>query len=378
MRKKVLFLIRNLQGGGAEKVLCDIVKNMDKDKFDITVMTIYDSGLYIDEIKKNIKYKTFFKELKPGKNILKKICNVLCLRLRELTLKIAPKIIYYLKIKEKFDVEIAFLEGMSTKIIANSNNKLSKKIAWVHTDLKNNNWALKFYKNLEEQNHYYNRFNKIVFVSNDSKEKFEEVFINNNITKDVIYNPIISSEIIKKSKLENIVFNDFTIISVGRLVSQKGYDRLIKVHSQLVKLYPHKLLILGEGADRQYLERLIKDLDVEKSVELKGFIKNPYPYIKAADLYVCSSRAEGYPLVVAESIILNKAILSTDVTGPMELLDSGRYGLICNNTEQDLRETIEAILKNKSMISIYEDKSKIRSKDFDYKSIINQIENLIS
>lgn len=378
MKKKVLFLIRNLDGGGAEKVLTDIVKNINKDKFDITVMTIFDSGIYRKDVKKYVTYKTFFKELKPGKNILQKIINVIRWKFRELLLMLPAKYLYSIKIKDKFDVEVAFLEDRSTKIISASNNKLSKKVSWVHTDLELNNWGLKYYKNIDEQKMAYDKFDSIIFVSNDAMKKFKKAFPSNNKDKQVIYNPIINEDIIKKSTEENIKFDEFTIVSVGRLVNQKGYDILLKAHANLVKSYPHKIIILGEGSERENLEQLKKDLNISETFELKGYVSNPYPYMKASDMYISSSRAEGYSLVISEAIILNKAILSTDVTGPMELLDEGKFGIICDGSEEGITSALKKVLRNKELIKIYEEKSKERSRSLNYKKIILEIESLLS
>ena len=134
--KKVLFFIDSLNGGGAEKVLTDIVCNIDKSKYDITVLTYWNRGIYVKDVKNisNITYKTCFKELKVGKNIFKKIYNMIVIKLRENIAKLFPKQFYNIVIKDNYDIEIAFIEGITTKIISYSTNKNSKKYAWVHID----------------------------------------------------------------------------------------------------------------------------------------------------------------------------------------------------------------------------------------------------
>src|SRR4051794_38157641 len=111
--KKILFYINNLGGGGAEKVLCDLVANMDKESYDITVMSKYDDGIYVNRIKQLVKYKGLFNTLTPGKTRLKKLFNVIYTNIREYIFKNHPRILYSLFINQKFDVEIAFLEGFS-------------------------------------------------------------------------------------------------------------------------------------------------------------------------------------------------------------------------------------------------------------------------
>lgn len=363
--KKIIFSMPNLPGGGAEKVLIDILKNINKNKYNITLLLNERTGIYLDEIPSHVKVISIQEKF-----------NKMPMRVINKLGKFFPKTLYKLVVKDKFDIEVAFMEGLPTRLIGNSNNKDSKKIAWVHIDLLKYHFTKNEFKKGGELSAY-NNFDEIVFVSNDAKSSFEDLFDTNKSNKKVIYNPIISHEVIEKSESEVINFDDkFTIVSVGRLEPQKGYDRLIRAHSKLVKRYPHKLVILGEGRERESLEAIISDLDVKDTVDLKGFVKNPYPYIKSADLFVSSSIAEGYSLVVAESIILGKAIISTETTGPKELLDNGKYGVLCENSEEGLVDSIKQILENKHEIEKYEELSKIRKEYFDYKSIIKQVEDL--
>ena len=135
-----------------------------------------------------------------------------------------------------------------------------------------------------------------------------------------------------------------------------------------------ELLILGTGECKKNLEDLIKKYKLEKYVKLLGFSKNPYPYIKNADIFVSSSDFEGFSLVIAEAMILNKAIVSTKTNGPIELLDDGKYGILvdCNNPEQ-LKDSMKLILQNKDKKKYYEQKSNERNKIFEKETIIKQI-----
>ncbi len=364
--KKVLFAMPDLRGGGAEKVLIDILKKIDKKKFEITLLLFTRTGVYINEIPKEVKVICIKEKLKiiPGRFWIRYFNK-------------NPQLFYKYLIKEKYDIEIAFMEGLATKFISYSNNNSSKKIAWVHIDLLRKHWTKEMFLENEEANSY-NKFDDIIFVSNDAKKSFEDLFENNISNKKIIYNPIIDEEIIEKSNQIKINFDNFTIISVGRLDKQKGYDRLLRVHSRLVNKYPHKLLILGEGEERENLEQLMKELKIVNSVELKGFVKNPHPYIKSANLYVCSSITEGYPLVVAESLILGKGILATDITGPKEILNNGQYGMICEDSEEGLYKSLQSLLEHKEIIKEYENKSKIGRISLDYKKRIQEIEKLFN
>ncbi|HEY5587613.1 MAG TPA: glycosyltransferase [Candidatus Paceibacterota bacterium] len=367
MKKKILFVMPNLAGGGAEKVLVNILNNIDYQNFDITLFLFQKYGIYIKQVNKNVKLKYITEKFHTN------FVNTIICKL----LKYAPKVIYKLFIKETYDVEIAFMEGGSTNIIANSTNKESKKIAWIHADLHKFHWTENLYRHNEECK-CYEKFNDLVFVSKDAKDAFNELFKNNKVNKHIIFNPIVTDEILKKSEEFRVRYNEFTVVSVGRLSLEKGYDRLIKAHSTLVKQYPHKLVILGEGKERSNLEKLIGKLGVGKSVELKGFMNNPYPYIKEADLFVCSSRSEGYPLVVAEALVLGKPVIATDVTGPREILQNGEYGFLCDSSKEGLEAALRYLFENRHKLDYYKEKSKMAKNNFNYKAIINKIEGLIS
>lgn len=365
MKKDILFAITNLNGGGAEKVLVDILNNIDFEKFNIDLLLLKKEGVYLEKLDSRINL------IYDSKNIN----SIYSKYIQKRFIKYFPKIFYKKLIKKIYDVEVSFLEGLPTKVIANSNNKNSKKIAWVHIDLLKKHWTKYIYKKGEEIK-CYEVMDDLVFVSEAVKTSFKKMFKNNS-KKHVIYNPIISDDIICKANEEKIKFGEFTIISVGRLDDQKGYDKLIKTHAKLVNKYKHRLLIIGEGPKRLELEKLIYKLGVSSTVELKGFVTNPYKYVNAADLFVSSSITEGHPLAVLEAIVLGKAIVGTKITGTNEILDNGKYGIICESSQRGLDEAIEYIFKNNSIIKKLEEKSCERARQFNYKDNIKSIESLL-
>jgi glycosyltransferase involved in cell wall biosynthesis len=149
-----------------------------------------------------------------------------------------------------------------------------------------------------------------------------------------IYNPIITPDLISKSKapIDHPWFNRGappTILSVGRLTAQKDYPTLIKAFSQLHKVSQARLLILGEGEQRNELEALVKQLGLENVVSLPGFVSNPYPYMTRARLFVLCSRWEGLPGVLIEALFCNSPVIATDCPGgSQEILNSGKYGVL--------------------------------------------------
>ena len=191
----------------------------------------------------------------------------------------------------------------------------------------------------------YKKYGTLVFVSNDNLKKFESTYKTKN-NKKVIYNFIEKDEVLKKSNSKvEVNFNEKTInfVSVCRLVEQKAVDRLINVHSKLIKDgLIHNFYIVGDGPKKADLENLIKEKNVQATFHLLGKKENPYPYIKKADYFCLLTYFEGYPMVLEEAKILDKYILITN-TAARETVENYNKSKIFENTEEGIYEG----LKNK-------------------------------
>lgn len=373
--KKILFLIYNLDGGGAEKVLLKILEKIDKNKFKIDLFLIKKEAVYLKE------FETKFKDITirtPYDNLSKnKLLNRIQYKLKHKKVRKSLKNPEIFKefIKEKYDTQIAFLEGMSSIYL--SKTECRNKIAWVHVDLEKHRTMT-----IDKEREIYKNYNKIICVSNQAKNSFDKIYPEYSNKSTVIYNPIDKEEIINKSSEEVEKFRDkntVTFVAIGRLNEQKGFDILLKAHKLLKdENLENNIVILGEGTERKNLEKYILENDLEKSVKLLGFKENPYPYLKQSDVYVSSSRYEGYPLVLCEAICLNKPIIATSCTGTKEVLENGKYGLMCevDNVFQ-LKENMKKFILDKELRREYKEKAKIKSKEMQVKSIIEKIENMI-
>lgn len=372
MKKKILFLVESFAGGGVEKVFIDLINNMDISKYDITVMSIWDYGVRKKDLRKDVRYKSIFPNIKGISRVFHNFVE-----------KSDGKLLYKLGIREKYDIEIAFVEGRATKIIGASTNPNSKKIAWVHIDLSQGHWTSKvFDENLEKEKECYKKFNNIIFVSNSAMKGFNYLFGYDFDNIQVKYNPIIANDVINKSdeEIADIVKpkDKKLLVTSGRLVAQKGYESLLEVCNRLNNdRLDYELWILGEGWSRPKLEELIDKYKLS-NVKLLGFKENPYKYIKQGDLFVCSSKNEGFSLVIAEAMILGLPVISTNCSGPNELLNFGEYGFMVENTEDALYEGLKEILNDEERLKHYIEKSKERLKFFNYKERIIDIEELFN
>lgn len=361
---RILFLINTLRGGGAEKVLVDLINNMPHDVYDITIHTIDNTGVYLDHLSKDVKYKTINRK----KGFIRWFFNHI------LTFNLPAKRIYKKYINDNYDIEIAFLEGLPTKIIAASTNKTAKKIAWVHTDLMRYFESAVVYKNYEENRKSYQCFDKIACVSEDVKQKFIERFGDIGDKVQTVYNIVLDDEIRDKGMEDLGDFkHDYPIIvGCGRLCEQKGFDRLLRIHKRMLdENIKHYLWIVGDGDLRPQLEEYIKANNLLNTVTLLGFQLNPYKYIKNADLFICSSIAEGYSTVVTESAVLGTPIISTDVAGSKEPYEYPRCFKVVENNEESLFVAIKQVLVDKVQLSKAREYTK-KAADYLKKEILLQ------
>ena len=366
--KKILFGITSLTIGGAERVLVDLANELCND-YDITIFTIYPNGEFEKSLSNKIKLKSLYSK---RYNELSKIQKVFV----PLKVWINKKQIYKKYIKGNFDVEIAFLEGPITRLISVENND-TKKVAWIHNDISRvfgDNLKSKIKRHIDEK--IYNKFDELVFVSKDNKKSFEKIYKNNAVKKEIIYNYINSENILKKSNdeiPEIFAEDELNFVTVARLVEQKGIDRLIRVHSKLIKEnLKHKIWVIGDGPEYKKLESLVDSNSVKDTFKLLGKRENPYPYIKKADYFCLLSYFEGYGMVLEEAKILGKDILITN-TAAREAVEGYEYATIIENNENDIYKILkEKILKGKDAINKSE-----KTKDYNNEDIIQKIKNIL-
>ena len=358
---KILFFIEELRAGGAEKVLCNLVNEMDQSRFDITVQTLWKADA-AQHLKPGIRYRYCY----AGRNRLNNYRS---------RLEAAAGLTYPLHIKDNYDIEVAYLECGATKIMAGSTNRRAKKIAWVHCDLSLKMKDPKAFA--EKAAKWYEKYDRVVCVSQNVKDSFDRMFGIPEKTS-VLYNTVDDAEIRGKAEALLPEFPEkrkLTAVTLGRLAHEKAYDRLLRVHRQLTSEgLDYQLWILGEGEDRTALEAYIAENGLSDSVKLFGYCSNPYPYIKAADLLVCSSRYEGFSTFVTEGMILGKPVVTTDCSGMRELLGDSEYGLITENSEAGLLNGMRRMLTDSDLRAGYAACAASRGRDFSARALTEKTE----
>ena len=362
--RKILFFIESLEGGGAEKVLCNLVNAMDQTRFDITVQTLWktDAARFL---KPGIRYRYCY----AAKNRFNSFRS---------RLEAADGLTYPLHIKGHYAIEVAYLEFGSTKIMAASTNRKALKLAWVHCDLmKKLSDPAAF---VEKAGDWYRSFDRVICVSQTARHSFVSLFGMEDKTA-VLYNTVNDAEIREKSLQAGTLPLEkrrFTVLSVGRLSEEKQFGRLLSVHRRLLEAgLPHDLWILGEGDQRPVLEVYIAENGLSDSVRLPGFCSNPYPYMAQADLLVCSSRYEGFSTFITEGLILGRPIVTTDCSGMQELLGDSQYGLITENSEEGLYKGLKDLLANPERLGDYALAAKARGSAFSTGTLVKKTESFL-
>ncbi len=363
--KKILFLIHDLGYGGAEKVLVNLANNLDKTKYDVTIQTLFDVGKNRRFINNDVHYIGGFEKVFRGNAPLMKM--------------VPAKLLSRMVIKDNYDIVVAFLEGPDTRIVS---AYPGKKIAWIHTDFTNVEQVVAQYQSYEEMCKCYNSFDRILCVAKNVKEKFES-FLDLDVPCEVLYNVNDTNAIINKAEeCQNEIIKkekSINIISVGRLIPLKGYDKLIKIQKRLLdEGIKNNLYILGEGPEHQNLQKLIGNEGLQDSCKLLGFDENPYKYVSKSDLFVCSSEREGFSTAVTEALVLGIPVVSTEVSGAKELLgDNNEYGIVTDNNEDALYEGIYRMLTEEGLLEHYKKQAEIRGKEFSTKKTTKAVEEML-
>lgn len=360
--KKILFSAYSLGLGGIETALVTLLKELSN-KYEITLVLEEKKGIFIENIPKSIKVI----EYKPSD------CKIIVIRK---IINLFKRIKFYMQYHNKFYFALSFATyskaGSYCARTASRNNAL-----WVHNDY------LTMYKNDREQfceffnsiNH--TGFKKLVFVSDKARENYQKIF---PLSKQILLtcNNLINYEnILRKSEEDISLKKDkeiVTFLNVGRHDEhQKKLSRLLEASFKLKQEgYKFKIIMLGSGQDTEYYQDLIAKYKLEDYIFMLGAKKNPYPYFKICDAVILTSDYEGYPVVFVESLLLQKPILTTDVSDARKDI-ADKYGIVMEKDVDSIymvmKEYIEYGYKIKNDFDVKKFNEKIMKK------LINIIEN---
>ena len=352
----ILFFIPTLDKGGAENVLINLVNNLDHRKFNITVQTLFDQNSQKEKLKPYISYKSFLKKQFHGNS--------------RLFARLPSTILYRLIVKNEYDIVVSYLEGPTTYILSGCPYIKTKKVAWIHTAFENERGFYAGFTSKQKAMKAYRSYDMIVFVAKMALERFNQISGKILAPEAVLYNTI-ESEMIKKysdEEINDFVFNkdEIKLISVGKIQPVKGFDRLARIHKKLIDDgFSIHTYIIGSGDQQDEIDKYIKENRIDDTFTFLGFKDNPYKYVAKADLFVCSSRREGFSTAVTEALIVGTPVVSTNCSGSSELLgENNEFGLIADNNVESLYKAIKSLLLDPKLLAEYKKKAKVRGEKF--------------
>ena len=374
---KVLFRHRSMEMGGVEKVILSLLNNLNKEKFEMTLQVSLYQGELRDKVPSDIRYIKNNKGKEDfSRQSLTRTFQLLVRNLKVRLFNLFPSISDKIYLKEKFDIEIA-TSYTDFEFVLNSSNKFSKKIGWFHSDITFPKLQPAVPKILNQ----IPKFDYFIFGSQQTKDIFTQTYPNFKLPENQVILNAIPIEEIKQKAVEFVPdfgTKDPVFVSVGRLHSRKGYHKLIEVHNKLIKDgFAHKIIIIGDGEEKDNLENLTKMYGVQNSFVLLGSLLNPYPYVKNADFFVMPSESEGWPLIIADTLILQKPILSTAVGGIPEMIRHLENGYLINYDTDEMYNAMKEFLSNANMIEKIKKGLENSEKQFDNQKIFDAVENII-
>jgi glycosyltransferase involved in cell wall biosynthesis len=374
MPAKILFIIDNLTGGGAEKTLIYVLRHIDRKRFDVSLLTVAKYGIYVPDVPSDIRFFSIFGDGKTMKRLGLFPLFRLYRRLGVMLFRKYPYFVsQFIRIPD-FDIGISFCHGDNMPLLWTLKKYFRKTVMWIHGDLRIS--ARRFIlKRFPNETAAVDRF---IFVSEAAKDAFIKTFPEHahlRALMSVIYNPLdfdsIRSQGVRNERINPDILQ---VVAIGRLDKGKGFDRLIRVHGRLLNGgVKHELVILGKGQEYEALKQQITELGVGVTCQLAGF-QNPYPYLATSDVFVLSSINEALPVVVAEAMILCKPIVSTNVAGADELLENGRFGIITENSEDGIYDGLKQMLTDRTLRKHFEEELNKNQDKFIFTSDVHNIE----
>ncbi|MGN4445284.1 glycosyltransferase [Bacillus cereus group sp. MYBK79-1] len=362
--KRVLFMVSSMNIGGVEKSLLSLLSVIPKEKYDVTVLMLEKRGGFLKQLPSWVKIEevAWFENIKPKimqppKKTIKEyfentryIKGLNFLLTYVVSKKLKDRYVFYKEIfkdipynKNKYDIAIAY-QGPTDIIDYYIVNRVTseKKISWIHFDVFQHQINTKLYEKL------YDQMDNIYVVSQEAQkhliEKFPQVESKTSVFLNIVLPDLINEMAKEKVEFDN-GYKGIKIVTVGRLSKEKGQDLAIKVLSMLRKEgYEVRWYCIGEGENREYYETLICKYNLKQDFLLLGSAINPYPYVNQSDIYVQTSRHEGYCLTLAEAKCLKKPIVTTNFTGANEQIKDGYNGFVAECNEESLYNKIKYLL----------------------------------
>lgn len=370
---RALFFLPALIDGGVERVMVEIISHINRERIKPVLVLLhpYENSPYRECIPKGIKVIVVQRKSDSSVDKIRQYAGFLKTVFRE-----KPHVIVSMLTHSNI---MAVSAGLlfRKKIIISEHTTLSEAMK------TKEGRRMLWFSTTPLVKIFYRFADRIIAVSEGVKADLVEEFNILPRNVEVIHNPIDLKRISElcNNPVEHVFFVEGVpiILSVGRLVPQKGFDILLKAFSDVIKEMDARLIILGEGPEKESLARLANELAIAEKVSFLGFQNNPYKFISKADIFVLSSRLEGLPMVVLEAMACDTPVVSTDCkSGPREILQNGKCGVLVHTDDIDALSTaVLTLLKDKVLRERFSRLGKQRVKDFAVEKITLEYEEMI-
>ena len=361
-RVRVLFILRAFERNGAVLSALTTMKHLDRSRFE--------PSLFVLE-----------RRAEPWPDLLEGI-PVTYGAARKLKLHHFPQVVVkLLRAARRSDVLVGGLE-MSSTYLAIVAGKLTGKpsVGFVRNSLPEHLKQLPpLYKTLTKL--LYPHLTRAVAISEGIKESLTRLVprLAGRVRKVYIPLDIAKTQRLSQEALGETAALGPYIVAVGRLEYQKGFDLLLRAYAQL-QPERHKLVLIGEGQEQAHLRALVKELGLEGRVVMPGFQDNPYVWMKGAELFISSSRYEGFCRVIAEALAVGTPVVATDCpSGPAEVLQGGRYGILVETENPDaLAQGIRTLLCDPAQMQTFSEMGPGRAEDFSPEATVQRFEAVLA
>ena len=336
-QKRLIIFMPSIEGGGVEKNLFIISNFLSKSIKNLTLITF--DNAFNKQFSKKIRIINYKK--KTNKKFTKYFKYFMCL------------IILFKEILKNNSTSVISFQANIYAIILSIILRFN---IIIRSNASPSGWTKNLIKNFLFKIFF--KFPRAIIVNSyDFKKEIDKKF---NIKSVLIYNPLNKTEILKKSKekINFVLFKNkrsIKLINTSRFTDQKDHLTLLKAFKKIQKKINIELLLIGYGVNKNNIINFINKNKLKKKIKVLNFQKNPYKFINESDIFVLTSRFEGLPNVLLESLTLKKLIISTDCpTGPREILANGRYGFLFKT--QDYKKLSELIIKCSKSKNNYQNK----------------------
>lgn len=313
--KKIAIFLPSLAGGGAERAMLNLAHGLGEKGIAVDLVLAQATGPYLKEVRKSVRIV----DLKA-----QRVLASLPALTRYLISDQPDSLLSALDYANILAIWARRFAGQPSYVAVNEQNTVSKSAR------NSSRRRQRFIPFLVK--HFYPWADCIIGNSQGVAEDLSRLIGLPPEKVTILYNPVITPDVREKARqpIEHPWFEKDqppVLLAVGRLTKQKDFPSLIKAFHLVSQTHPARLIILGEGPDREALEQLIKQLGLENKISMPGFVENPYSFMANASMYILSSRWEGLPTVLIEALYCGPKIIATDCpSGPREILADGRYG----------------------------------------------------